>query len=558
MIDTLRPSRWWALRLVTAVVACVFAVLASASPASAHATLVSTDPVDGAVLDTSPGRARFTFDERVALPADAIRVFDATGAPVDSSASASGQVVTVDLPDTLAEGTYVVAWRIVSADGHPVAGSLTFSVGTPSLRVVSPPPPRAAGSSVTTSLAVVNGVTYIGLLLTVGLGIFLLLLLPAEAKADRPRQRARRLMTIGTICAGVAAVAGLPLTAVNQLGLGLGDLVSSDVWAGVTTTAVAAVAAVVIGLLLVRLAVACRREADRPRMLLAAGGGLAVFAPALTGHSRGFEPQLPVIAVDVLHVLAGSVWLGGLAGLALALPVISGRGDHGARTLERFSTVAASVLAALVVTGGLLGWRIVSTWGNLFGTGYGQLLLVKIGLVAVAASIAAWNRFVLLPKARDARGHDTQRAESVRMSRVVSVEAGILLLVLALTGFLVNESPRAEAVSVADGQTGVQTARLGGEVKVLALMAPARVGQNTILIQLQDLTGEPLEPGRLPTVSLRSEALELGEVTATSDAAGTYRAEVVIPAAGTWRLQVSLPLSDFENPVGVLEFAVAD
>lgn len=553
-----RSSWWWAFRLVTAAAACLLAVLASAAPAAAHATLVSTDPVDGSVLARSPAQATLTFDERVSLPPEGVQAFDADGKPITASASASDTLVTVDLPDQLADGTYVVVWRVVSADGHPVAGSLTFSVGKPSVRVVSPKLPEPAGTAVTTTLSTAQAATYIGLLLAVGLGIFTVLLVPAHVRADRPRRRMRTVTTAAAAVSVAAAAATLPLTVINQQGGGLAGLTALETRAGITPTALIALALLSVGLLLVRIALEQRFPPVRQRAALGLGTCLAVVSPALTGHSRVFEPQGPVIALDVLHVLAGSVWLGGLVGLAITLPAIAGRGTHAAEVLGRFSALAAGVLAALVATGGLLAWRIVASWENLFGTRYGWLLLTKIALVTLAAAIAAWNRYVLVPRARADGGHQQRRSTAVRLGRVVTVEASVIVLVLALTGFLVNQSPRAEAIVIPDGRTGVQITQLGTDFKVLATMTPTRVGQNTVLVQLQDLSGEPLEPPRLPEISLRSDEFDLGQVKATSVAAGTFRADVVLPAAGTWRVQVSLRLSEFDNPVAVATFNVTD
>ena len=554
-----RRSSWWrALRLVTAAVACLLALLASAAPAAAHASLVSTDPVDGTVLAESPGQATLTFDERVSLPPDGVQVFDADGKPVTASASASDVLVTVDLPDQLEHGTYVVVWRVVSADGHPVAGSLTFSVGTPSITVVSPKLPEPADPAVTAVLSTAQATTYIGLLLAVGLGIFAVLLVPARVRADRPRRRIRVLTTAAAVVSVVATTATLPLTVINQQGGGLDDLAAPDTWSDTTPVTLIALILLAIGLVLVRVSLHERLSLVRQRAALGLGTGLAVVSPALTGHSRAFEPQAPVIVVDVLHVLAGSVWLGGLAGLAITLPAIAGRGTHAAEILGRFSTLAAGVLAALVATGGLLAWRIVASWENLFGTRYGWLLLTKIAIVALAAAIASWNRYVLVPRVRADGGHQERRSTAVRLGRVVTVEAAVIVLVLAVTGFLVNQSPRTEAAVIPDGRTGVQTTQLGTDAKVLATMTPARVGQNTVLVQLQDLSGEPLEPTQLPEISLRSDELDLGQVKTTSVAAGTFRADLVLPAAGTWQVQVSLRLSEFDNPVAVVTFNVTD
>ncbi len=549
---------WWAFRLVTAAAACLLAVLASAAPAAAHATLVGTDPVDGTVLARSPGEATLTFDERVSVPADGVQAFDADGKPITTSASASDTLVTVDLPDQLADGTYVVVWRVVSADGHPVAGSLTFSVGTPSVRVVSPTPPERAGTVVTSVLSTAQAVGYVGLLLAVGLGIFTVLLVPAHVRADRPRSRMRTVASAAAVVSVAAATATLPLAVITQHGGGLADLAALETWVSITPTPLIALILLSVGLLLVRVALRARLLLVWQRAALGLGTGLAVASPALTGHSRAFEPQAPVIALDVLHVLAGSVWLGGLVGLAITLPAIAGRGTHAVQVLARFSTLAAGVLVALVATGGLLAWRIMASWENLFGTPYGWLLLTKISLVALAVAIATWNRYVLVPRARADDGYQERRTTAVRLARVVTVEAAVIVLVLALTGFLVNQSPRAEAVVIPDGRTGVQTTQLGTDVKALATMTPARVGQNTVLVQLQDLSGEPFEPVRLPEISVRSDDFDLGQVTTSSVAAGTFRADVVLPAAGTWRVHVSLRLSEFDNPVAVVTFTMRD
>ena len=461
------------------------------------------------------------------------------------------------MPDHLSDGTYVVVWRVISADGHPVAGSLTFSVGKPSTRVVSPEPPEPAGRSVTTTLSTAHAMTYIGLLLAVGLAMFTALLLSAQTRVDRPRKRIRTLTTLSAVVSVVAATAALPLTVIDQQALGLADLISLPAWTGTPANALTALGLLAAGLALVRAALGERLTLFQQRAALVLGTCLAVASPALTGHSRSFSPQAPVIALDVLHVLAGSVWLGGLVGLAITLPAISGRGTQAAQTLSRFSAIAAGVLAALVATGGLVAWRFVASWENLFGTRYGWLLLAKIALVAVAAAIAAWNRYVLLPRTPPDGGYQERRAAAAQLGRVIAVEAGVIVVVVALTGFLVNQSPRAEALVSSDAHASVQTTRLD-DVEVLATMTPGQVGQNTLLVQIQDLTGEPVETTSLPVISLRSDELDLGQIKATSSAAGTLRADVVLPAAGAWRLQVSLRLSEFENPVAVVTFNVTD
>ena len=127
-----------------AVLVALAIVLGGGAPASAHAELVETDPAEGAVVETAPDTVTLTFNEPVRLTSQEIAVYDAQGEPVAASAGASGEEVRVDLTGAadLPDGTYVVSWNVLSGDGHPIAGALTFSVGAPSATVAAPPRPR--------------------------------------------------------------------------------------------------------------------------------------------------------------------------------------------------------------------------------------------------------------------------------------------------------------------------------------------------------------------------------------------------------------------------------
>ena len=140
---------------------------------------------------------------------------------------------------------------------------------------------------------------------------------------------------------------------------------------------------VVLGLITVGLVLGLL--APRARDFATLGVALAIAAPSVIGHTRAYEPVPLLVVTDVLHLAAGSVWLGGLVGLALTLPSLAGRARDAAEVLARFSAVAAGVLGLLVVSGTLLGWRIIGSWSGLFGTTYGRLLLIKVGVVGLVA-----------------------------------------------------------------------------------------------------------------------------------------------------------------------------
>lgn len=283
---------------------------------------------------------------------------------------------------------------------------------------------------------------------------------------------------------------------------------------------------------------------------------VAAAGPAVAGHTRSYRPEVLLLLTDAVHLWAAAAWLGGLVGLVLTLATLSGREPTAAETLSRFSMIAAGLLTAVAVTGSVQAWRILGSWTALLEGTYGRLLLVKVGIVLVVAAAAAWNRFRLLPGVRRARVPAERDSAAGSLRRTVLAEATLLVAVLGVTGFLVNTSPRPAPVEVPSGRTGVQDGSLG-ELTVLAVMSPRRQGPNTVLVQLQDEGGEPVELERDPVVELRSGDLDLGRVPVTHADAGTYRAFVLLPRAGRWELQVSVRQSRFENPVTTLSFEVA-
>lgn len=539
-------------RALTSALLAALLVGAGAAPASAHASLVSTDPAEGAVLPEAPDEVTLTFDEAVSVVDDGVEAYDATGEPLDVEAAARDEVVTAGLPDDLDDGTYVVTWRVVSSDGHPIAGSLTFHIGAPSETVAAPRTGDTDDGGMRVVAAVVQAASYVALLLAGGLCFFL----GWTTRGVRLHERVRRhllttLRVAGGVAAGAAAVA-VPVSGAYQRGAGPGGILE----AGSLDPTLVGDDLTVLGLQVVGLLLATLR-AGRPNAGLAAdlGAALAVWSPALVGHTRAYEPVTLLVLTDALHLSAGAVWLGGLVGLAIALPSLSGRARDGALLLSRFSTVAAGLLLVLAGAGVLLGWRILGAWDPLLGTTYGRLLLVKVGIAVVVVGVAAWNRLRLLPRVSDGT-HDGRRRATLAVRRVVLVEAVLIVALLGLTGFLVEQPPREEAAAAAPSASGTGVAvATAGDHRVLALVT-GDGARRTLQLQVQDEGGEPVDLAGPPEVSLRSDDVDLGRVPVRPVAAGTYAADVTLPTAGPWEAQVSLPVSEFDNPVTTLALVV--
>jgi copper transport protein len=548
------PVRWG---LVAAV--AVVLVLAWAPPASAHASLVDTNPDEGAVLAAAPDVVRLTFSEPVRGVPNGVQVFDAEGAPIASSSRTVDTDLLVTLDQEVGKGTVVVAWRVVSVDGHPIAGTLTFAVGAPSPAVATPDL-DASEDDVPVALSLSRWPAYAGLLLTVGIVWFATLLLPGGTeKLDRAWRRLRQAARGAAGVAVVAWLVGVPLTALYLRGTGPGTLLDGATWRSLPAQEAAITAVVVIGVGSAAWLLPPTPGRSTRHLLAAVVGLLALAALPLSGHTRAEPDTELVVTVDWLHLVAGSVWLGGLVGLALTLPGLAGRREVGATLLSRFSTAAASVLAVLVLSGAFLAWRIVGSWDALVSDGYGQLLLVKISFAAVAAAIAAYNRLRLLPRFTGAAGFHDRVATARSLSRTTSLEAATLVAVLLVTGFLVNKSPPPEELATPATPAGAaQTVRTGlGDLEAVITLSPTTTGMNTVTLRLADAAGEPAAGIEPPRVRIASGRLA-GDVPLVRIEPGTYQGRVVLPSDGIWQVRVSLRLSRFDNPVASVEFKVGE
>lgn len=564
-----RPS---ALRRVVAVVvgaaaAVLLAILAS-GPAAAHAVLVGTDPRDGTVLDAPPDALTITFNEPVQVVTGGTTVLAADGSPVDVDVVAVDDALVVTPAATLDDGTYVVSWRVVSLDTHPVAGAFTFSVGAPSATAV-----EARVAEPTAALVAVRALdqaaVYAGTFLVAGLvGFELLVLHVSPGAAPVLRRRLQRVRRGALVAAAAGIVLGVPLTPAWQAGGGLGALVDPETWAaGLATDSTLAGALGLAGLVVATLlAPRAAREtrAAWPAGVVLGAAALALGSLVLVGHTRTFGPPWLVVTADALHVVAGAVWLGGVVGLALVLAP-SARVDarRAAVTVARFSALGAWVVLALAVTGTVLGWRILGTLDALVSTTYGQTLLVKVGVALCLVGVAAWNRYRLVPAVvadggpggRGARpvGGTTGATARRRLGRTVAAEAVLLVLVLVVTGVLVSRSPVAASDASAQEATtpAVEVVEALGDGTLRARVTPGRVGVNALEIELLDADGQPLEPVAVPELSTTLADPALGPFTRplTQTGTGAYEATLDLPMAGDWTLRVSVRTSKYENPI---------
>ncbi|WP_434976457.1 copper resistance CopC/CopD family protein [Streptomyces puniciscabiei] len=407
MPRTITPTRHTgSLRtLVLLFLAVIGVTLAGAAPASAHAALTGSDPAQGVVVKQAPSQVALTFSEKVAMNDDSLRVLDPRGKPVQTGkpANLSGTTYAVKLRSGLGKGTYTVTYQVVSADSHPVSGAYTFSIGAPSQTVVSGTGPVAGGGVVGALYAVGRYASYAGFIVLAGGAAFVLACWQRGAGV-RPLQR----LVVGGWLTLTAATLWLlllrgsyttsgKLADVFDLGL-LGQVLQTKTGAAlVSRLLLLAAAALFIAVLFG--AYTKREEGDEKRDLtfgLAVGGvvvaaGLASSWAMAEHASVGLQPGI-AMPVDVVHLLAVAAWLGGLTALLVALYRAPAETPVEAAAVRRFSRLAFGSVVALVATGTYQSWRQLGSWSAFTDTRYGQLLLVKIGLVAVMVGIASLSR----------------------------------------------------------------------------------------------------------------------------------------------------------------------
>jgi copper transport protein len=537
------------LAVLTGLVVALLAVTANA-PAAAHAQLLSTDPADGTILSSPPAEVMLTFNEPVRLVEDAVRVLDPAGSEVDITTRAVDEQVLAALPAEVPDGTYVVSWRVVSADSHPIAGAFTFSVGAAS-DTSAEVAADEEDDGVTVATIVAQAAAYLGLLTAAGLVVFQVVLLPGTLRGSAQTRRLHRLTLGGAVLAVVALLVALPLADARESGDGLSALADPGAWTGQLTADPGLTAGLAAAGLAAGLTVSRWRPAPRPGWagLALAGAGVAVGALALVGHTRTYGPGWLVVSSDLLHVVCGAVWFGGLIGLWAVLRDADPVG--GAVVVSRFSTAAAALVAALSIAGVLLGWRVVGSWSALFGTTYGVALLVKGGLAAAVVAVAGYNRYRLLPRLARTPSWPV-------LHRTVGVEASVIVVILALTGFLVEQNPRGEPSAAPPPAAVTAEGDLGADGHVDLTLTPDARGDNVLELHLTDAAGAPLVPHHPPMVRLTQPATELGpfEHAVTETGPGSYEATVDIPLSGEWIVEVVVRVSEFDEPIARLPVEV--
>lgn len=508
-------------------------LLGAVSSALAHAQLLSTVPPANALVDAAPTQVELRFNEPVSPLTT--KLIGPDGASQDlTAATLGGETVTVTLPATLSRGTQVLSWRVVSTDGHPIGGTLVFSVGAVTgAAVVETTTDRAVSVLLWASKALL----FVALLGGVGGAVFgCSTVLPATA-----RQVAMALSLAGLVLVPLT----LGLQGLDALGLGFFALTEAAPWLAALSTSYGMTAMAL--LLAFALAILALGSTGRWASLAGlAAGGIGAGALALSGHASAAAPQWLTRPAVFLHLAGMLYWTGALLPLWLLLRA---RTDGAGRALAAFSRMIPFAVAPLVLSGVVLAVVQMGTPGPSWLSPYGGILAAKLALLIVLFALATWNRLRLTAPvlAGDSLAQH-------RLRRSIGVEMIIVLLILGLVaGWRFTPPPRALAEVAAAEAEPIMEHLIDGNTMVMLTLTPGAAGSVDAEIFVGDLEHLPRDA---QSVTLSLSAPELGIEPIKREAVaedGVWRVDgLVIPATGLWRVEVDVRLSRFDlaRPAG--------
>jgi copper transport protein len=491
-----------------------------------------------------------------------MRLIGPDGTAMTPAASAENTTVTVK-PPALQRGTHVLSWRVISADGHPVGGSLVFSVGEATAQPV--PGALAAGDPIVrTAFWATKVVIYLALLIGIGGAFFriwmddapaahsrnggtpgLLIGIPGPGFRGDERKspgtpRVDRVLVVLIAVGLIVTPLSVGLQGLDALDLKLPALAQKLVWeTGLGTsyglTAMTAMVALFAGLFAFEATSRARSHIMASVLSLAAlvAAGLAL---ALSGHASNAAPQLLTRPSVFVHVVCVAFWIGAL--LPLIAAVQGGEGG----SLARFSRAIPYPLAALVISGGILAVVQLDRVDALWTTSYGIVLSCKIAAVVALLALAALNRFVVTPRYQ----HGDATAAGT-LARMMAAELGLVLMILALVGlWRFTPPPRALAAS-----EPIEIHLHGERTMAQVSVMPVRGRAPRIDIQVLDSTFNMLAVKEV-TVTLANPAAGIEPLRRAAVPApdGHWSLEgLQIPVAGQWIVRVDLLIDDFDQIV---------
>jgi copper transport protein len=527
-----------------------------ASPAAAHASLVRTQPLQASVVQDPPSQVVVTFSEPVQAVNDKIKVIGPDGKQYQTGRSTvTGSALTIPLRGGGPRGTYVVGYRVISSDGHPVGAGFTYSVGAPSTNNANAATADSSGSTdgfVAWSVSIADFLGFAGLILAVGPAVVLVALWPKRLD----RRAAIRLGYAGLGLVGLATLLDLYLEAPYTAGTSMFGIAGSDLTAVLDSrfgwAHLARLAILALGALLMRPVLAGRGGAWQRYALLFLGvAGLLTWG--ISGHpSTSTAPALTVIA-DAAHLGSVAVWIGGLVMLFGFLLRRANSKELGA-ILPVWSDWAMAAVLTLILAGTAQALVEIGSVDALLHTRYGLLVLAKVALLLAVLAVAYFSRrLVQGVRPADADEPATAEAGTARaLRRTVLLEAVGAVVVIGLAAALVQTTPartQAAANTTGTGTKGIFSTTMNSSLYQLQFdIEPAQTGANDIHLYAFTPEGAALNVQEWKvTAALPAQNIEPIDAVLTKITVAHDVGQITLPVAGQWTFSFTLRTTEIDE-----------
>lgn len=508
-----------------------------------HAVLLDSAPKAGAQVEQPPSEVVLTFNENVGPVF--FRLLNASGDTIESvgEIGIDGNSLLLPLTEPLSDGTYIASYRVISADTHPVGGSVVFAVGEAIADVgaMSADP----GTSAWRVPVVINRIVlYLAGLLAIGSVLYRLWMQPQGPAAELLRRQGLGAAAF----AGLALLLSVPLGGAEMIAGGASAPFSGDAWrTAFGSTLGPSLLLGLPGALLVAYGFASATS-GRP-LVSAIGGALLLGSYLVTGHAATAAPVWLMATMVGVHLICGGFWFAALR--PLGRTTADGEVTVAAAAAVRFSQIAVWTVSALLLSGIIVTWVQVQSVSALFDNAYGIRLSIKIALFVVLVAIAAYNKLRLTP--RLASG-ESGAADGLR--RTIRIEYALMVAIAVLAASLTLPTPpRALAATSGAGPNdpvGGQTLTLTQDGYRADLeITSTQPGENMVMVTFTDDAGNAVDLVEL-TVEFGLPAASITGIEQRGEpvAPGRYHLmfdQLVIP--GEWTVQVDAFVTDFDKVI---------
>ncbi|GGH67717.1 copper resistance CopC/CopD family protein [Saccharibacillus endophyticus] len=546
-----RDTRWKRLILLPLLSAILIATLALPGLAWAHATLTSSTPADQTSMAEMPESIELAFNETIQGEFLSIKVTNTAGEemPVgQAEVSASDlHLVTASVEGEFPDGIYTMNWRVVSADGHPIRGTVRFGIGSDGVLTDAGVAGGAADYTPGADTVAHRAALYTLLSLVAGAILYLGFLLPAGLRGTKKLTRPARIVFWAAMALLLLVILiGLPLQAKLFADVpwseAFGKEILSQTLEGTSSGRMfllqVLVWLMIAGAVVVNDVMGWGKRGGHWTIVMI-GFVLLLVTKALTGHAAGSEHVFGQVMADTLHMLGATAWIGGLLMLLISLSATAGEGPaFWKTTFRRFAPWAFGSVIALIFSGVVMSVTHVPAWSDLFTSRYGQLIVAKSVLLLVMGILG----FLHFRRAR--REGEERRTWSL----VTELAAGIIILVLA--GLLTNVPTPQPAAAAPEAFSDVQPAEDAENVRISLDVRPLQVTKSTFTVRFTDAEGAARTDWQQVTLRIAPQAAssDYTEVRAEAQEDGSYVASgLYFGSAGIWNVEVHGLSEKFEQ-----------